>query len=215
MTTIEPLKSLNSVRPERSAAKSKGDSNASTSLAMPATLSTNGFQVSSSFSSTRIFLFFATLLLTACGFHLHGQVGMPFQSIYLTAPNLNSPFVNELRRNLVANKVALANGAEPSDVVLNIVSENTEKQVLSLGSDGRVNEYRLIYRVSLRAYNQQQQEWIPSEDMSLRRDFSYDDTQILAKEAEETLLYQSMRTDMVQQIVRRLSRAKPTPIVTP
>jgi LPS-assembly lipoprotein len=140
---------------------------------------------------------------------------MPFQSIYLTAPNLNSPFVNELRRNLVANKVTLASGAEPSDVVLNIVSENTEKQVLSLGSDGRVNEYRLIYRVSLRAYNQQQQEWIPSEDMSLRRDFSYDDTQILAKEAEETLLYQSMRTDMVQQIVRRLSRAKPTPTLTP
>ncbi len=140
---------------------------------------------------------------------------MPFQSIYLIAPNLNSPFVNELRRNLVANKVSLASGAEQSDVVLNIVSEYTEKQVLSLGGDGRVNEYRLIYRVSLRAYNQQQQEWIPAEDMSLRRDFSYDDTQILAKEAEETLLYQSMRTDMVQQIVRRLSRAKPTPIVTP
>lgn len=163
----------------------------------------------------RILLFFATLLLTACGFHLRGQVGMPFQSIYLIAPNLNSPFVSELRRNLIANKVTLANAAEQSDVALNIVSESTEKQVLSLGGDGRVNEYRLIYRVSLRAYNQQQQEWIPAEDMSLRRDFSYDDTQILAKEAEETLLYQSMRTDMVQQIVRRLSRAKPTPIVTP
>ncbi|MEQ1526481.1 MAG: LPS assembly lipoprotein LptE [Gallionella sp.] len=160
------------------------------------------------------FLILTLLLLTACGFHLRGQVGMSFQSIYLTAPNLNSPFVNELRRNLVANKVSLASGAEQSDVVLNIVSEYTEKQVLSLGGDGRVNEYRLIYRVSLRAYNQQQQEWIPAEDMSLRRDFSYDDTQILAKEAEETLLYQSMRTDMVQQIVRRLSRAKPTPIVT-
>jgi LPS-assembly lipoprotein len=163
----------------------------------------------------RSFLILTLLLLTACGFHLRGQVGMSFQSIYLIAPNLNSPFVNELRRNLVANKVTLANGLEQSDVVLNIVSENTEKQVLSLGGDGRVNEYRLIYRVSLRAYNQQQQEWIPAEEMSLRRDFSYDDTQILAKEAEETLLYQSMRTDMVQQIVRRLSRAKPTPIVTP
>jgi LPS-assembly lipoprotein len=161
------------------------------------------------------FLILSALLLTACSFHLRGQVGMPFQSIYLIAPNLNSPFVNELRRNLVANKVALANAAEQSDVVLNIASENTEKQVLSLGGDGRVNEYRLIYRVSLRAYNQQQQEWIPAEEMSLRRDFSYDDTQILAKEAEETLLYQSMRTDMVQQIVRRLSRAKPTPTLTP
>ena len=163
----------------------------------------------------RIFLFFATLLLTACGFHLRGQANMPFQSFYLIAPSLNTPFVNELRRNLTANKVTLANTAEQADVVIDIVSENTEKQVLSLGGDGRVNEYRLIYHVSLRAYNHQQQEWIPAEDMSLRRDFSYDDTQILAKEAEETLLYQSMRSDMVQQILRRLSHAKPTPLTTP
>jgi len=42
----------------------------------------------------------------------------------------------------------------------------------------------------------------------LRRDYSYDDTIVQAKEAEETLLYQSMRSDMVQQIMRRLSRAK-------
>lgn len=155
------------------------------------------------------------LFLTSCGFHLRGQVGMPFQSIYLTAPNLNSPFANELRRNLAVSKVSLVSSPEQADVILNIVAENTEKQILSLGGDGHVNEFRLIYHISLRAYDQHQQEWIPVEDMSLRRDFSYDDTQILAKEAEETLLYQSMRTDMVQQIVRRLSRAKPTPIVTP
>ena len=47
--------------------------------------------------------------------------------------------------------------------------------------------------------------------MLLRRDFTYNDTQVLAKEAEEALLYQNMRTDMVQQIVRRLSHAKPQP----
>jgi LPS-assembly lipoprotein len=45
--------------------------------------------------------------------------------------------------------------------------------------------------------------------MVQRRDYSYSDTAILAKEQEETMLYKSMRDDMVQQIVRRLSRAKP------
>jgi LPS-assembly lipoprotein len=163
-------------------------------------------------ATKRAFLCLAVLLLTACGFHLRGQTSLSFHSIYLSAPNLTSPFISELRRNLLANKVALATSAEQADVILDIVSENTEKQVLTLGADGRVNEYRLIYRVSLRAYNQQQQDWIPAEEMTQRRDFSYDDTQILAKEAEESLLYQSMRSDMVQQILRRLSHAKPTPI---
>jgi LPS-assembly lipoprotein len=161
----------------------------------------------------RAFLVLALLLLSACGFHLRGQVGMPFQSVYLIAPNLNSPLVNELRHNLSANKVNLANSVEQADVILNIVLESAEKQILSLGSDGHVNEFRLIYHVSLRAYNHHQQEWIPAEEMTQRRDYSYDDTQILAKEAEEALLYQSMRSDMVEQIVHRLSRAKsPTPL---
>ena len=47
--------------------------------------------------------------------------------------------------------------------------------------------------------------------MVLHRDYSYDDTEVLAKEAEESLLYQSMHLEMVQQIMRRLSHAKPQP----
>ena len=43
----------------------------------------------------------------------------------------------------------------------------------------------------------------------LRRDFPYDDNNVLAMEAAEDLLNKSMRTEMVQQIVRRLSRSKP------
>ena len=158
-----------------------------------------------------IALLLTTLLLTACGFHLHGQAGMPFNTLYLDAASASTPFIADLRRNLEANKVKLVNTAEQADVVLNIVSEIPEKQILTLGGSGRVNEFQLHYRVSLRAYDLKQQDWIPAEEIVLRRDYSYDDTKILAKEAEEALLYQSMRSDMVQQIVRRLSRAKPQP----
>ena len=159
----------------------------------------------------RTLLLLTVLLLTACGFHLRGQAGMPFSTLYLDAANSGTPFIADLRRNLEANKVKLVNTAEQADVVLNIVSEIPEKQILTLGGSGRVNEFQLRYRVSLRAYDLKGQDWIPAEEVMLRRDYVYDDTKVLAKEAEETLLYQSMRSDMVQQIVRRLSRAKPQP----
>ncbi len=159
----------------------------------------------------RTLLLLIVLLLTACGFHLRGQSGMPFDTLYLDAANPGTPFIADLRRNLQANKVKLVNTAEQADVVLNIAFEAPEKQILTLGGSGRVNEFQLRYRVSLRAYDLKQQDWIPAEEIMLRRDYSYDDTKILAKEAEETLLYQSMRSDMVQQIMRRLSRAKPQP----
>ena len=152
-----------------------------------------------------------SLLLTACGFHLRGNAGMSFDKLYLETANYRTPFIAELRRSLEASKVELVSSVEQADVVLNIVSEAPGKQILTLGGHGRVNEFRLTYQVSLRAYDREGRDWIPAEEMMQRRDYVFDDTRILAKEAEENLLYQSMRTDMVQQIVRRLSRAKPQP----
>lgn len=152
-------------------------------------------------------LLIAALLLGACGFHLRGQVFIPFDTIYLQAANPNTPFISELRRNIETRQVKLVNSADEAELVLDIASEIPEKQVLTLGADGRVNEFRLFFRVSLRAYDHEK-DWIPAEEIALRRDYSYDDTKVQAKEAEETLLYQSMRSDMVQQIMRRLSRVK-------
>lgn len=160
----------------------------------------------------RIFLLLFTLMLGACGFHLrgHGESALiPFDTLYLDAANPNTPFIDELRRGLLASKVTLVDKADKADVVLNIVFEVPEKQILSLGGGGRVNEFQLRFRVSLRAYDQEQRDWIMPGELVQRRDYSYDDTQILAKESEEALLYQSMRSDMVQQILRRLSLAKP------
>ena len=161
----------------------------------------------------RTFLLLTVLLLPSCGFHLRGHSGaeMQFGALYLDASNPGTPFIADLRRSLEAKKIKLTRTAEQADVILNIVSEIPEKQILTLGGSGRVNEFQLRYRVSLRAYDLEGQDWIPAEEIMLRRDYIYDDTKILAKEAEETLLYQSMRSDMVQQIMRRLSRAKPQP----
>ncbi len=149
------------------------------------------------------------LLLGSCGFHLRGQVAMPFDTLYIDAAKSNSPLVDDLRSALEVNKVTVVNSADQAKVTLNIVSEIPDKQVLSLGSDGRVNEFRLLYRVSIRAYDKQD-ELIPAEEIQLRNDFSYDDTKVLAKEAEEAMLLKSMRADMVQQIMRRLARSSPS-----
>lgn len=151
------------------------------------------------------------LLLGACGFHLRGQEGMPFHTLYLDAGDPNTLLIGDLRRSLEDNHITLVNSAEQADVVLNIVSETSDKQILTLGATGRVTEFRLIYRVSLRAYDLKKQDWLRAEEIATQRDFSYDDTLILAKESEERLLYQSMRSDMVEQIIRRLSHAKPMP----
>jgi len=136
---------------------------------------------------------------------------MPFDTLYLDSTNPKSAFIKELRRNLEMNKVQLVATPEKADVVLDIVAEFPDKQILSLDASGRVNEFQLFYRISLRAYDLKKQDWIPAEEFVMHRNFPYDNNNVLAMQAEEALLYQSMRKDMVQQIVRRLSRARPEP----
>lgn len=155
-----------------------------------------------------------TLLLTACGFHLRGQGvsgHFPFQTLFIQAPNANAPFILELKRVVQLYNVKLVDTPDKAELILHIVSEIPSTQILSLSNTGRVREYQLIYRVSLRAYDNKQQEWVPADEIVLQRYLFYDNVQVLAKEMEESVLYKDMRTDAVQQILRRLSFAKPQP----
>lgn len=159
----------------------------------------------------KLILLITTALLVACSFHLRGQAGMPFNTLYLDAANPATPFIKELSRDLESNKVRIVDSAEQADMVLHIVFETFDKQILSLTSSGRVNEFQLFYRVSARAYDLNKRDWIPAEEFVMHRNYRYENNTVAAMEAEETLLYQSMRSDMAQQIVRRLSRAQLQP----
>ena len=162
-------------------------------------------------NTMRLLLLVVALSLAACGFHLRGSVlkdaTYPFKSLYLKAPG-ETPFVVDLRRALKANKITIA-PADQADLVLEVVSEQTIKQILSLSGSGRVQEYQLFYRVSLRAYDNKQTDWLSADEISLSRILPYDDAQVLSKEQEEAILYKDMRSDAVAQAVRRLNRAKP------
>jgi LPS-assembly lipoprotein len=42
-----------------------------------------------------------------------------------------------------------------------------------------------------------------------QRDISFNESAVLAKEAEEVLLYRDMQSDIVQQLLRRLAAVRP------
>ena len=67
-----------------------------------------------------------------------------------------------------------------------------------------MREYQLRYRVGFRVHDAKGRDYLPPSEIQLTRDISFNDTQVLAKESEEALLYRDMQSDMVQQILRRL-----------
>jgi LPS-assembly lipoprotein len=149
--------------------------------------------------------------LTACGFQLRGSNGsytMPFHSIYLTFPD-TSALGTELKRNLRAGDVVIADQPGQAEAQFVVLRENRGKSILSLNSLGRVREYLLTYTLSFAVRDPKGVELLPATEITLRRNMAFDETQVLAKESEEALLYRDMQADLVQQIMRRLAALRP------
>lgn len=154
----------------------------------------------------------AAAILAGCGFQLrgsNGQYNMPFKSIYLAFPE-TSPLGTELKRNLRAgDAVRIENDASKAEALFDVLGESRGKAILSLNSLGRVREYSLSYTLVFRVRDAANRELLGPTEITLRRNIAFDESQVLAKESEEALLYRDMQSDLVQQILRRLAAIKP------
>jgi len=145
------------------------------------------------------------LWLGGCGFQPVAPAQIPFENLYIAAPDYSS-FGAEFKRYVESNsRSRLADAPATADAVLEIIGEFQHKQILSLSAAGRVQEYLLRYRIAFRVRDAAGKELLPADEITLERDLIYDDDAALAKENEEVFLYQDMRNDAIQQLVRRLS----------
>ena len=125
-------------------------------------------------------------------------------------PHPGGPVAVELRRYF-GDAVHVLQANEPltkAQVVLDISQELREKTVVSLNSSGQVREFQLRIRVKFRVRTPQGAELTPETEIVQQRDISFNESAVLAKEAEEVLLYRDMQSDVVQQLLRRLATLK-------
>ncbi|MCW5605400.1 MAG: hypothetical protein KIT18_12735 [Burkholderiales bacterium] len=155
-----------------------------------------------------LLLLAATLLLSACGFKLRGEVALPFDTLFVQASSA-SQFAVQMRRAVTSgSQTKIVGDPKEARATLQILRELREREILSLSSAGRASELKLRYRVVYRLHDGKGAEYIPASEIVLHRDLSYNDQEVLSKEAEEALLYRDMQTDAVQQLMRRLQVAK-------
>lgn len=159
---------------------------------------------------------FAILVLglatAACGFQLRGQATLPFETLYVAIPD-NSPIAIELKRNIIAGtRTKLAADSAAAQATIRVTSEARDKSILSFDTGGRVRELQLRYSLSFHVHDAKGRDYLPPSEIRITRDVSFNDTQVLAKESEELLLFRDMQSDMVQQILRRLAAAPAQPV---
>ena len=156
---------------------------------------------------TRALVLGLALAAAGCGFQLRGTADVPFQTLYI--PGADRGIALQLKRNILAGTDAkVVEDPKAADAILEFTGESRDKEILSLTVTGRVREFQLRYRVSFRVHDGKGGVYVPQNTVQLTRDVTFNDAQVLAKEAEEDLLFDDMQDDMVQQILRRLAAAE-------
>jgi LPS-assembly lipoprotein len=149
--------------------------------------------------------------LTACGFRPRQPTAYAFQVIYI--PPTPSPLLTELRRALAADgRIEVLQDPrqwERADLSFELLQELRDKVVIGRTSTGGVREFQLRLRLRFKVRDKAGIERIPDTELQQQRDISFIETNVLAKETEEDLLYRNMQTDMVQQILWRLASLRP------
>ena len=153
--------------------------------------------------------------LAGCGFQLRQTGDYPFKTLF-AGFSVTSPLGAELSRQLLGTgRIELlteAKQVQQADVVLDILQEQRQRVVVGLNASGQVRELQLRMTIRFRLRTPEGVEWIEPSELYQQRDLSFNETAALSKEIEEAMLYRDMQNDIVQQIVRRLSRVKP-PVV--
>lgn len=161
-------------------------------------------------------LILAGLLLAGCGFQLRGagNYQMPASLSTLRVTVAGSQAANDPLRLAMEDALRVQAGVsivQTADApTLVITHENVDSQTLSVDASGKVAEYLLRYEIGFAVADAAGGELAPPQTLRLQRDYRFNPLNVLAKEQEEANLKRELRRDALSQIVRRLSRLKPS-----
>ncbi|WP_018990765.1 LPS-assembly lipoprotein LptE [Aromatoleum toluclasticum] len=147
--------------------------------------------------------------LAGCGFQLRGPRPLAFSTLHVNVGAQNE-FGAALRRRIrTSGTTEVVDDPSQAEAKLEILRNQPEREILTLTGAGKVREYELRHVLTFRLVDRAGTERIRPTTISAKREYTYDDSQVLAKEQEEALLYRDMRGDLVDQLMRRLAAVKP------
>jgi LPS-assembly lipoprotein len=145
-------------------------------------------------------------LLGACGFQLQGRTPLPrkFAATWVEADDAQSDFNQGLRKALLDAGATLLPSADGASAVIHVVRDQLEQRVLSVSSRNIPQEYELTYHIRF-SVEGAGIELLAANEISATRDYTFDETQVLAKEREEEILRAALARDLVVLVMRRIS----------
>jgi LPS-assembly lipoprotein len=150
-------------------------------------------------------LLVVVLLSSGCGFHLQGSGSLPegTRKVYIITADQVTPFAVELRRAIERSGGQMANTSAGADTVVRIQRDRSGRRVLSVSARNTPQEYEIFYSVEY-SVDRGGKEVLETQPLEMIRNLSFDETQLLAKDREETIIRESMAKDLAMLVTRRL-----------
>lgn len=148
------------------------------------------------------------LLLAGCGFQPRGQLRLPegMSALAVQAADPYSLLATDLQRAFQRSGVAVAEAA-PGTATLVLEREVWSERPLSVDSFVTVREVEIRYDITFRLDDAQGNPLLPSQLLSLGRDYVYEAQPAFGVPGEQELLRQELRQEMTAAILRRVDLA--------
>jgi LPS-assembly lipoprotein len=146
------------------------------------------------------------LIISSCGFHMRGMTEISYKIISLEGKELS--FIKDLKKVLNRNKVAIVSSTENPELRVELLSEESEKRILSLSGQGLVREFEIFYRVRYRVKTIDSEIWSQENIIETRKDFTYSDSNLIGKEEEERQLNEAMRNEAITNLFNQIQLIK-------
>jgi LPS-assembly lipoprotein len=145
------------------------------------------------------------LLLASCGFSLQNAFVVPaeMERTYISTEDRHSLFYRELRRQLQAAGMQLADIPDESTATLTISVDQTDQRVLSVSTRNIPTEFEVYYAIEY-AVDSGDTILLKPQTITLTRDYTYDETLVLGKAHEEQLLREAIVKDLVRIVLKQL-----------
>jgi LPS-assembly lipoprotein len=155
--------------------------------------------------SARLFLLGLTTLLCSCGWQLQGSghLSEVMAVTYIDTPDRYSDFNRALSDRLRASGARLANNRRDATAIVRILDDVTGQRVLAVSARNTPEEYEVFYSIRYSVSNQIG-EIIEPQYVELTREYSYDETAVLAKQKEQGILREALARDLAALVVRQL-----------
>jgi LPS-assembly lipoprotein len=149
----------------------------------------------------------AMILLAGCGFQLQGRRPMPaaLKVTCVISPDDQTDFVQDLRKDLLISGSRLTPEKQEASAVVEIVHDQVVERVVSVSAQNLPREYELTHTVRFRVTSGDQT-LLELQELNGTRNYSFDETRLLAKQNEESILRQALAADLANVVMRRLSR---------